>query len=199
MGVAAVLEGSVRKAGDRLRITAQLIDTASEGHSWTKSFDRELRDVFTVRADIATQVAEALKIELRQEESTRLRARSQVRPDSYLAYLKGRTLMGGLTPGSLGAARAQFELAISWDDGNAAAFSGLADAALLIRTFHPETDPNLSQQDWDRITRRSAARAIDLDPNLPEAHATLGMVRWDDYQFATAEDEFKHALSLNPG
>jgi adenylate cyclase len=198
LGVSAILEGSVRKAGDRLRITAQLIDPASGGHTWAKTFDRELNDVFAVQADIATLVAAALKLELQQEDAARIRDRHKVRADSYLAYLKGRDLMGGPTPSSLAAARAQFELAISLDESNAAAHSGLSDAAMFIRQFQPETDPRLSQRDWDKISRTAAARAIELDPNLAEAHATLGLVHWDDYEFAAAEEEFKKALSLNP-
>jgi adenylate cyclase len=88
--VSSLLEGSVRKAGTRLRVTAQLIDVGSEGHLWAKSYDRELDDIFAVQSELAHEVAEALKVELRASESARMEHRPSVRTDSYLAYLKGR-------------------------------------------------------------------------------------------------------------
>jgi len=194
LGVSSVLEGSVRKAGNRLRITVQLIDPGSQGHVWAQTYDRELDDVFAVQAEIAKQVAEALKIQLRATEAARLATRLPVRPDSYLAYLKGRTLLHSFATTSLEGAKQQFELAITLDPTNAAAHSGLADAARLLGWYFPR----VSGERWDATSRGHAARAIELDPNLAEAHASLAIILWDDNEYVAAEKELKLALSLNP-
>jgi len=193
--VASILEGSVRKAGNRLRVTAQLIDVESEGHVWAKTYDRELDDVFAVQAELATQVAEALRIELGTAEAARIEARPPVRSDSYLAYLKGRTLLHGTRQQTtLREAKEQFELAISLDPKNAAAYSGLADVTHELG-WH---GLGLPRAKWDETGRRLVARAIELDPNLAEAHASLGYILWDDFDYVGAEKELKLALSLNP-
>ena len=195
LGVASVLEGSVRKAGNRLRITAQLIDVDSQGHVWADTYDRELDDVFAVQADIAQRVAEALKIGLRAAAETRPEAKpAAVRSDSYLAYLRGRTLMHDPSRPSIEGARKQFELAISLDPRNAAAHAGLADA-VRTRGSWEDAEPGGS---WDDETRRLIARAIELDPGLPEAHASLGLMHWDDWEWGAAEKELKLAVALNP-
>ena len=192
--VSSVLEGSVRKAGNKLRVTAQLIDVASESHVWAQTYDRELDDIFAVQTELARQVAEALKIELRPLEGVRLGATPVVRPDSYLAYLKGRTLLHNYSKDSLEAAKAQFELAIALDPGNAAAHSGLADVTRATGWWFA----GVPRAKLDEAGRRLAARAIELDPNLAEAHASLGLLLWDDFEYAEAEGEIKLALSLNP-
>jgi adenylate cyclase len=194
LGVDAVLEGSVRKAGDELRITVQLINVDTQEHAWASTYDRKLEKVFAVQTEIAKQVAEALEIKLRAVEEARLETRPAVKPDSYLAYLKGRTLLQGISKAMLESAKEQFELAISLDPTNAAAHSGLADATRLMGWWHSDA-PHTK---WDEISRRLAARAVELDPNLAEAHASLALVLWDDYDYVAAEKELKLALSLNP-
>ena len=194
LGVASVLEGSVRKAGNRLRITAQLIDVGSEGHVWAETYDRDLDDVFAVQADISKRVAEALKIGLRAAAEAHLESRSAVRSDSYMAYLRGRSLMHDLSRPSIEEARKQFELAISLDPKNAAAYAGLADAV----RWRGSWEDAVPGGDWDREARRSVARAVELDPDLPEAHASLGLSHWDDWEWTAAEKEFELALALNP-
>jgi adenylate cyclase len=193
--VSSVLEGSVRKAGNRLRVTAQLIDVESEGHTWARSYDRELDDVFQVQAELAQQVAEALKVELRPKEAERLSATPNIRADSYLAYLKGRTLLHPEPSRSgLEAAKQQFELAISLDSQNAAAYSGLADTLRMMGWWHPD----ISRAERDAASRRAVMRAIELDPDLAEAHASLGILLWDNYDYVGAEKELKLAVTLNP-
>jgi adenylate cyclase len=194
LDVSSILEGSVRKAGNRLRITAQLIDVASQGHVWADTYIRELDDVFAVQADIARQVAEALRIELRPTEEVHLGARASVRPESYLAYLKGRTFMHDASQASLEAAKEQFELAISLDPQNAAAYSGLADVVRWIGWWFTEW----SDTKWEETSRHMVARAIELDPNLAEAHNSLALALWDDNDYAGTEKELQLALSLNP-
>ena len=194
LGVSTLLEGSVRKAGNRLRITAQLIDAATQRHLWANSYDRELDDVFAVQTDIARQVSEALKIELRPAEAERLEARSAVSPDSYLAYLKGRSLQQDTSQAALESAKGQFELAISLDPNNSAAVAGLANVIRLLGVWYTE----LSRRDWAAESRRLVDRAIKLDPNLAEARYVLAALLWRDYEWDSAEEEFKLALSLDP-
>jgi len=194
LGVDAVLEGSVRKAGDELRVTVQLIDVGTQEHTWANTYDRKLEKIFAVQGEIATRVAESLQLELGATEAARLRSRPAVRPDSYLAYLKGRSLIHRPYEASLKEAQAQFELAVSLDDRNAAAHSGLADVAQILWDNYL----TVSHATLRDAARRSAARALELDPNLAEAHASLALILWSDYDVAGAEREFKLALSLNP-
>jgi adenylate cyclase len=194
LGVSSILEGSVRKAGGHLRITAQLIDARSDRHIWAKSYDRELDDVFAVQSEIAKQVAEALAVQLLPTEEARLESRPSVAPESYLAYLKGRTLMHEYGKPSKDAAKEQFELAISLDPSNAAAYAGLADTVRILGWWRARGPRSV----WDPEGRRWAARAIELDPNLADAHASLGLIHWDSREWIAAEREFKLAVSLNP-
>jgi adenylate cyclase len=194
LGVSSVLEGSVRRAGNRLRITAQLIDVGSQEHIWAKSYDRELDDVFEVQSEIAKQVAEALKIQLRVTETARLESRPTVRPDSYLAYLKGRTLQQEPLQASLEAAKKQFELAISLDPNNAAAHAGLANATRKLGIWFMES----SRTDWVEQVQRSVERAIELDPNLAEAHLSLALVHRRNFERNASEKEIQLALALDP-
>jgi adenylate cyclase len=196
LDVSSILEGSVRRAGNRLRITAQLIDVRSQEHVWAKSYDRELDDVFAIQSEIAKHVAEALKVELKPTEAARLEVKPTVRPESYLAYLKGRTLLHAFSRESIDAARVQFELAISIDDRNAAAHSGMADVTLMKGWWYPEAPV----EQWLETARRSATRALELDSTLAEAHVSLGMVLWCGFgrNYAGLERELKLALSLNP-
>ena len=192
--VSSILEGSVRKAGNRLRVTAQLIDVGTESHLWAETYDRELDDIFAVQADLAKQVAEALKIRLRAAEESRLQMRASIRPESYVAYLKGLALARSTTEPSMRAAKEQFELAISLDDRNAAAYAGLCRVTEMYGLWHTDA----SHREWALVSRRAGARAIELDPNLAEAHAAVAILVWDELDWATAEKEFKTAISLNP-
>jgi adenylate cyclase len=194
LGVSSVLEGSVRKADNRLRITVQLIDVASQGHLWANTYDRELDDVFALQSEIAKQVAEALKVKLLAREEARLDRRSAPRPESYLEYLQGRTSLHGFTEREMLAAKDHFERAISLDDRNAEAHAGLADVHRLLGGMYH----HLPQPEWEALSRRHASRAVELDPNLAEAHASLGLILWDDYSFAAAQKEFELAIALNP-
>jgi TolB-like protein/tetratricopeptide (TPR) repeat protein len=194
LGVSAVLEGSVRKSGNDLRITVQLIDVGTQEHAWATSYDRKLENVFALQTEIARRVAKALEVKLRPSEEARLESRPSVRPESYLAYLKGRALLHEWSKASIEGARKKFELAISLDAKNAAAHAGLADA-LRFRGWWEENGPGAA---WDKESRRLVARANQLDPNLSEAHASLGLMHYDDWNWTAAERELKLAVSLNP-
>jgi adenylate cyclase len=194
LGVRSVLEGSVRKSGDRLRITLQLIDSVTQEHIWAESYDRRLDDVFAIQTEIARQVTEALRVELRPAEKANLGSRPTVRPDSYLAYLKGRTFTQSIAKASLESAKEQFELAISLDHQNAAAHSGLADVLRSLEYWYPSS----ARAERERAGLRLVERSIELDPDLAEAHASLGVSLRAEFNYPAAEREFKLALSLNP-
>ena len=194
LGVDSILEGSVRKAGNRIRVAAQLIDARSDRHLWAETFDRELDDIFAVQTELAGQVAAALKIELRPAEEARLESRPMVRPDSYLAYLKGRTIDRDLSRTALEAAKTHFELAISIDPRNAAAHARLANATRRLGIWYT----NVSRSEWVEQSRRLVHRAIELDPNLAEAHSSLAFLLFKDYDWAGAEREYKLALAIDP-
>jgi adenylate cyclase len=194
LGVGWVLEGSVRKAGTRLRITVQLVEVSSQEHAWAQTYDRELDDVFAVQSEMAKKVADALKIKLVATESARLEGRPAPNADSYLEYLQGRTLMRGIEEAELRRALAHFERALELDETNAAAHAGLADAHEILGAlyYHLPTD------EWRAAAQHHADRAIELDPNLAEAHAALASVLHNQDQFAPAEAELRRAIALNP-
>jgi len=194
LGVSSLLEGSVRKAGNHLRITAQLIDAQTDRHLWAKTFDREFEDVFAIQTEIAKLVADALRIELRPSEEARLDARATVRPESYLAHLHGLALMRDTSQASLEAARRQFELAISLDPTNAGAYGALAMCLWFFALWYTD----LSNTEWVQKVRVSAARALELDPNLADAHLGMAAVFFREQDYAGMEREFRSALSLNP-
>ena len=195
LGVTSVLEGSVRKAGEQLRITAQLIDVGSQSHKWANTYDRKLEDIFAVQTEVAKQIAGVLQIKMGEPENRRLEELPTVLPDSYLAYLKGQSLLSSAwTEAHIRAAKEQFELAVSIDPKNARAHSGLADATTLLgwNGFEKEGE------EWNRVRRAYVARAIELDPDLAEAHCSRAIILWDEWDYAGAERELKIALSLNP-
>ena len=195
LGVSWILEGSVRRAGNRLRITAQLIDVSSQAHAWSKSYDREIDDVFAVQSEIAKQVADALKIELRPNEAARLATKPPVQMDSYLAYLQGRAVMvSDWSEKNFRAAMRQFEIALSLDPSNARAHSGLADSIIRLKWGRFRR----AEDEGDSVIREHVVQALALDPQLAEAHSSLGDILWDEAEHLEAEKEYKLALSLNP-
>jgi serine/threonine-protein kinase len=147
-----------------------------------------------VQAEIAKEVAEALKVELRATEESRLESRPAVRPDSYLAYMKALTILHTYSRASLQAAKAQFELAISLDPNNAAAYAGLANATRRLGIWFTDD----SQRDWLDISERLVRRAIEIDPNLAEAHSSLAFLLFKQYDWSGAEKEYELAQSLDP-
>lgn len=182
----AILEGSVRKAGDRLRVALQLTDAGSGEILWAEKVDREVRDLFSLQSEIGERVLAALDLELRSVHRGR-RERPVVRPESYLAYLQGRAATASFYV-DYQEVKGHFERAIALDPGNAAAYSGLAD---VIRS-------DQSEPRWEPTSRDLARRALEIDPALPEAHVTLGEVHLDDLDFSSAEGEYRTAISLNP-
>jgi TolB-like protein/Tfp pilus assembly protein PilF len=192
--VGTVLEGSVRKAGERLRITVQLIDSQTSDHMWAESYDRELRDVFAVQSDIAKTVAEALKVQLLSSERAIMEKKQTVDPEAYALYLKGRYLWNERTRESVNKAIKYFEHAARIDPRFAPAYSGLADCYNVLLDYS-WMDPALAGD----LARDFSEKAIAMDDSLAEAHASLSLTLtnrfWD---FTRAETEMKRAIELRP-
>ena len=187
-----LVQGSVRRWSDRVRITVQLIDSKSQTDLWTESYDRELKDVLAVQDSVVRSIASQVHIALREEQKTRLNSRQPV-AEAYVAYLKGRYYWNKRTGDSIQTAEQYFQQAIDSDPNYAAAYSGLADCNSGL-AWHGFKSPS------DTLTKAySAARkAVELDPQSAEAHASLGLVLSHSWNWTQAEAEFKRALELDP-
>jgi TolB-like protein/Tfp pilus assembly protein PilF len=192
LAVATVLEGSVRREGSVMRLTAQLINAADGYHLWSKTFERELKNVFAVEDELARSIAEALRPRLLKQAP--LAEQTTVNPDAHDLYLKGRHLWSKRTPEDLKEAMAMFEKAISIDPNYALAHAGIADCYLLLGDY-------TAQRPADTLSKAKphAYRALELAGDLAEAHASLGLISVYDYDWATAEREFKRAIELRSG
>ena len=187
-----VLEGSVRKAGNRLRITVQLVDVHSEEHLWSQVYDRELEDVFAIQSNIAYQVARALEVEVLAGERARLRHRATTNLEAYKLYLKGRYFWNARTEQGFKKAIRCFERALEVDPTYALAYAGLADVYTVLPSFLP-----LPPKEAFPRAKEAALQALELDDGLAEAHASLLMeVDWDRQG---AERELRAAIRLKPG
>ncbi len=193
--VGSMLEGSVRKVANKVRVTTQLIDTATQTHIWSSTYDRELDDIFVIQSDIAKRVAKALQVELHPGEEVRIHRVLTKDLDAYELYLRARQVMYDRTEKSLGVAAKQFELALTKDPEFAAAYAGLADCLYLSSQWQYEHRPGR-----ERYTPLKAmvAKALELDDNLAEAHSTMGGILMSEYMHEGSEFEFKRAISLNP-
>ncbi len=195
LGVGSILEGSVRRAGDRLRISAQLIDTGGGFHAWCEQYERRLDDVFVLQDEISRSVLAALKIELLKGGAPPVTWATTDSTEAYLLYLEGRYFWHRRFSGQLQKAMACFEHAIQADPAFAPALCGLADSysSLGVWAFKPAHD----------VFPRAAAlakRAVELDPDLAEAHGSMALVHmFYDWDWASAERELAHAIALNPG
>ena len=193
LNVGSVLEGSVRKEGDQLRITAQLIDVGTQGHLWSSDYDREIREVFKVQADVARNVAEALEITLLGAEEARIGRAPTGNLEAYDLYLVGRHHLNKRTDTGLRKAIEQFGKAAALDPSFALAYAGLADAYVLAGIGYAAIPDALSH------ANDAAIRALELDNELSEAHTALGYVRLNrDWDWEAAEAEFGRAIELNP-
>jgi TolB-like protein/DNA-binding SARP family transcriptional activator/Tfp pilus assembly protein PilF len=195
LSVAHVLEGSVRREGDRIRITAQLIDAAADHHLWSRSYDRNAADVIGVQDEIAHEVSRALEVELGGAKGVAAR-RGTRDPQAYEFYRRGRYLWGKRTKESHEQAIAYYRRAIERDSGYADAYSGLADAYLTAYQFN--VSPFSEAEVYSRM-KAAAERAVALDDRSPEAHASFAMALWWQPNWPRAERELRRALELNPG
>jgi TolB-like protein/DNA-binding winged helix-turn-helix (wHTH) protein/Flp pilus assembly protein TadD len=187
-----LVQGSVRRASDRVRITVQLIQVRDQTDLWAESYDRELKDILTLQDSVSRTIANQIHITLTPEQQTRLRG-ANLDPEAYEAYLKGRYYWNKRTGDGLQRALIYFQQAISKDPTYGAAYSGLADCNSGL-AWHGFKSPA------EALPKANAAalKAIEIDPQSAEAHASLGLVLTHRWDWAGAEAEFKHALRLNP-
>jgi TolB-like protein/DNA-binding winged helix-turn-helix (wHTH) protein/Tfp pilus assembly protein PilF len=196
LGVDYILEGSVHREGDRVRITAQLVQTKDQTHLWARDYDRNLRDILLLQSDVAGAIAREIKLKLTPEERTRLASAPALDPEAYELYLKGRYFWNKRTEDGFVKAVDSFERAIARDAKYAQAYAGLADAYALLGSM-----PNLEISRADAMTRAKAAalKAIQLNNSLAEAHTSLAFVNMHyEWDWASSQKEFKRALDLNP-
>jgi TolB-like protein/DNA-binding winged helix-turn-helix (wHTH) protein len=192
LGVDAVVEGSVLRSGDRVRITAQLIRAASDRHIWAESYDGDLKDVLSLQARVAEAITNQVKLNLTAEESSRLRRAPAVNPEAFDLYLRGRYAWNQRNPEGFGKAVEYFNQAIEKDSKFALAYSGLADCHTLL-TLYGGGPSNMTE------AQAAAEKALQLDRTLAEAHTSLAAVKvLRDWDWHGAEQEFHRALELNP-
>ncbi len=192
--MAAVVEGSVLRAGDRVRITAQLIQASSDEHLWSASYDRDLHDVLALHSEVARAIAGEIELQLLRPEQPGEAARP-VDPGAFEAYLKGRHHWNRRTAADIRKSIEYFETAIGLDPDWALAHSALAEAYVLLAVYDSEVQPRTSMP----RARAAAERALELDDELAPAHAALAAVRlWYDWDWAGAEAGFQRALELDP-
>jgi TolB-like protein/DNA-binding winged helix-turn-helix (wHTH) protein/Tfp pilus assembly protein PilF len=193
LNVDAVLEGSVRRAGDRVRITAQLIRASTDEHLWAETYDRDLKDVLPLQYEVARTVASQIKVTLSPEEQSRLTPPPAVNLKAHEDYLKGLYYLHRNTEGDLRTAIEYFQHATEQDPNYASGFAGLASAYANLSTNYRAPREVMPQ------AKAAALRALELDQNLAEAHAWLGLVSINfDWDAVTAEKELKRATELNP-
>jgi serine/threonine protein kinase/Tfp pilus assembly protein PilF len=193
LGVEAVLEGSVRRSGDTVRTTVQLIEADTENHLWAKSFESDLTDILALQSDVARAVAEEVQLVLTPEEESRLASARTVNPEAHEAYLKGSYHCLKVTPTDLDTAERYFKLALEKDPSYAPAYRGLA----YVWVFRQQIGL-VPPHEAGPKARAAALQAIALDDESAGAHEVLGSIKtWIDWDWAGAEVELLRALELN--
>ncbi len=197
LNVDAVVEGSVLRSGDQVRITAQLIQVPADKHLWADSYQGSIRDTLAVQNRVARAIAEEIRIEVTPREQAALKSAKTIDPQAYEAYLKGRYFWNKRTGDGLKKAVEYFNQAIARDPNYAAAYSGLADTYALLGDWEYAV---MTPKEAMPRALSAARRALELDDSLGEAHASLAFClegfNWD---FAAADKEFQRAIDLNPG
>ena len=194
LNVGSVLDGSVRKAGNKIRISVQFIDTSSEEPQWSQDYDREIKDVLQIQSDIAHKVTDALREHMLGDASQSEVRRATSKPKAYINYLRGRQFWNKRTEDDLKRAIGFFEDALKIDQDYAMAYTGLADSyatrALLEFMAPHEAYPK---------AREAVDKALALDAQLAEAHTSLGLIKFQyDWEWKEAEQEFRDAININP-
>jgi len=194
LNVGSILDGSIRKGGNKVRISIHVVDVETQEQVWAKNYDYDLSDVFFVQTDIAKQVSKALKVRLRSTERARIERKETQDVDAYTLYLNGRFLLHKRTKQAMQEAVKYFENAVEKDRNFARAYSGLADSYLLLGSYgYMEPKEAYSR------AKEYVSKALDLDQNLAESHSSLGfLLEAYYYDFAGARSEFEHAIELNP-
>lgn len=196
LGVDGIVEGSVVREGDQVRITVQLLDGPNDRHIWSEDYQRELRGILNLQREIAQAITQQIRIELTPQQQARVRAGRLVNPEAYEAYLKGRSYITSdyLTPQDLRTAQRYFEDSIQKDSTFALGYVGLADCYVYLTLFD-QLSPELA----NRPAREALRKAMELDDSIGEAHATLALMKWgQEWDWDATEREFNTALALAP-
>ena len=194
LNVQYVLEGSVRRAGDRVRITAQLISVADQSHLWAEDYDRKVEDVVTVQDDVAIAVASETQLKLDPSQRTDLARSRTVNPEAYEAYLRGRFFWNKRTEDGFRKSISYFETAIAKDANFAQAYAGLADSYLLLGGYGFEPQRVAMPKAKD-----AALKALAIDDHLADAYSSLAMIAMQyEWDWKESEKDFKRAIELNP-
>ncbi len=193
LNVSTILEGSVQKSGDRVRVIAQLINAADNTHLWSKSFDRDLVDIFAVQDEIAQEVVKALKVTLLDTEEERLAQRYRPTLEAYEQLILGRQEMAKRTAEGLDAAKQHFKQAVELDPDYALAYVGLADTYALLWEY-----TGLSMEESLEHRQPLIEKALDLNPLSGEAYTARGPLRMARQELKAAEEDFLKAIELNP-
>src|SRR5579863_836958 len=197
LNVDAVVEGTVLRSGDQVRITAQLIEAPTDKHLWSQSYDGELRDSLALQSKVAEAIADQIRISLTPQEQAALKNAKVVNPEAYESYLKGRYFWNKRTADGLKAARAYFQQAIEEDPKYAQAYSGLADTYALLGDWQYAV---MTPKEAFPKAKAAAIKALELDSTLGEAHNSLAFVLDGfDWDFDSAGKEFGRAIELSPG
>ena len=190
--VSTVLEGSVRKMGNRLRITAQLVNVADGSNLWSEKYDREIEDIFAIQDDISQAIVKALRVILTEGEKKQIEKARTENVQAYDYYLRGRQYVHQLRRKSLEYARQMFNKAIEIDRDYARAYAGVADSCSMLYTYFDAREFNLRQADI------ASHKALELEPELAEAHVARGLAVSLSKRFDEAEREFETAMKLDP-
>ena len=190
--VSTVLEGSVRKMGNRLRITAQLVNVADGSNLWSEKYDREIEDIFAIQDDISQAIVKALRVILTEGEKKQIEKARTENVQAYDYYLRGRQYFHQLRRKSLEYARQMFNKAIEIDRDYARAYAGVADSCSMLYTYFDAREFNLRQADI------ASHKALELEPELAEAHVARGLAVSLSKRFDEAEQEFETAMKLDP-
>jgi Predicted integral membrane protein len=193
LGVANILEGSVQKAADQVRVNVQLINALNDAHLWSDIYDRKLTDIFAVESDIAKTIADTLEAKLTHTEQSAIAARPTEDNEAHELYLKGRYFFGKRTVEDLKRAIDYFNQALAKDPNYAPAYAGIADSYVLLPEYSNESSTELYPK-----ARAAAEKALAIDNDLAEAHVSLGLLHGADFNLNPSKREFERALKLNP-
>jgi len=193
LNVSHIVEGSVRRAGVRLRVAAQLIQVCDQTHLWAESYERNTADVLALQNEVAQAIARQIQIKLIPQETERLSASGSISPEAYEAYLKGRYLWNQRTLDALQKSIVHFEKAIRIDPAYAPAYAGMADSYLTL-----QDDGHLPTLEATAKAKRAASEALLRDEMLAEPHISLAHAYFHEFDWPAAEQEFKRGLELNP-
>ena len=193
LGVMNILEGSVQKANDQVRVNVQLINAMNDAHLWAEIYDRKLTDIFATESDIAKTIAETLQAKLTGSEITAISKKPTANPEAYQLYLQGRFFWNKRTAGDLRKSIDYFNQAIAKDPGYALAYAASAQAWVLLPAYNGGAPSDCFPQ-----AESAAKKALTLDDSSAEAHAALGDIKSLTFDFPGATKEFERAIQLNP-